>query len=193
MSRRRLIAVSLFLILPLLALGLLSQAGAFLVEAQPPQKADVAIVLGGDYGGRRILLACELLRQGLVPKVWVSGPIVLYGEHEDGFAIRWAARQGCPVERMEGFPHELDNTKQEAEYFGRVMAERGVHSYLLVTSNFHTRRAGGLFRKAVPGIAMTVVAAPHDRFLPERWWHSRESAKVFFFEWVKTLTSLVGI
>ncbi|MCX6591876.1 MAG: YdcF family protein [Acidobacteria bacterium] len=193
MSRRRLIAVSLFLIFPLLALGLLSQAGPFLVKAEPPRKADVAIVIGGDYGGRRMLLACDLLRQGLVPKVWVSGPRVLYDEHEDGFAIRWAARQGCPVEQLEGFPHEIDSTRQEAEFFARVMAERGVHSYLLITSNFHTRRAGEMFRQATPGITTTVVAATHGRYDPVRWWASRDSAKVVFFEWTKTLASWVGM
>ena len=193
MSRRRLLAVSLFLTVPLLALGALSQAGLFLVQAEPPRQAEVAIVLGGDYAGGRILKACELLRQGLVPQVWVSGPIVLYGEHEDGFAIRWVARQGCAAERMEGFPHDLDNTRQEAEYFARVLASRNVRSYLLITSDFHTRRAGGLFRRATPNLALTVVAAPHQRFEPRRWWHSRESAKVFLFEWLKTVTSLVGI
>ena len=37
--------------------------GRFLVETQPPEKADMIVVLGGDWYGNRILKAAELVKQ----------------------------------------------------------------------------------------------------------------------------------
>jgi uncharacterized SAM-binding protein YcdF (DUF218 family) len=63
----------------------------------------------------------------------------------------------------------------------------GVKRVLLVTSNYHTRRAGWIFRRAAPEMEIFVVAAPDEYFRPEDWWKSREAEKTFAFEWMKTV------
>jgi uncharacterized SAM-binding protein YcdF (DUF218 family) len=167
--------------------------GAFLVREDTPRAADVVVVLAGDMFGDRMRKGCELLRQGLAPRALVSGPPALYGVHEDKFAVEWAGTQGCPVERLEGVPHNARSTVEEAEVFARLLRARGYQSYLMVTSDFHTRRAGRIFRRAIPEIPAAVVAAPYRYYRPEAWWSERESAKTFFFEWVKTVTSWFGL
>lgn len=167
--------------------------GTYLVEDAPPRPADAIIVLAGDMFGDRMRKGCDLLRQGLAPRALVSGPPALYGVHEDRFAIQWAGTLGCPVDKLEGVPHNARSTAEEAEVFARLLHARGYKSYLMVTSDFHTRRAGRIFRRAIPDIPATVVAAPYRYYRPGAWWSERESAKTFFFEWVKTVTSWFGL
>ena len=38
-----------------------------------------------------------------------------------------------------------------------------------------------------------MVAAPDEFFTTNGWWRTREGRKIFFLEWTKTLTSLVGM
>ena len=69
----------------------------------------------------------------------------------------------------------------------------GAHSFLLVTSDYHTRRAGGYFRQLTDGLDMRVVAAPDEYFRWNSWWHDREAQKIFYMEWSKTVASLFGM
>ena len=52
----------------------LTALGSALVYDQGPAKADVAVLLAGDQWGNRITRAAELVKQGYVPCVRVTGP-----------------------------------------------------------------------------------------------------------------------
>lgn len=123
----------------------------------------------------------------------VSGPSRAYGYHESELAISFAVKKGCSPEWFVGFPSEALSTRDEAALLIPELRRRGVKRYLLVTSDFHTRRAGGLFRAAGRDLEMHVVAAPDVDFSAERWWRSRQGRKVFAFEWLKTVTEWFGI
>jgi uncharacterized SAM-binding protein YcdF (DUF218 family) len=69
----------------------------------------------------------------------------------------------------------------------------GVHRYLLVTSDYHTGRAGRIFRARSAGLEVHVVAAPDEYFDPDAWWRNREARKTFLIEWQKTLATFVGM
>ena len=58
--------------------------------------ADIAVVLAGDYYGNRVLRAAELVKQGYVPNVLVSGPHMLYGFYECDLEIPFAVQRGYP-------------------------------------------------------------------------------------------------
>jgi uncharacterized SAM-binding protein YcdF (DUF218 family) len=192
---RRFLAVLVVLVSALLLfrVQVLTALGHFLVNADTPRRADVIVVLGGDYYGERIMKACELVRQGFAPKAIISGPKVFFGFHEDRFAIEHAVARGCDPFSLEGAPTDARSTETEAQFFGDLLRRRGVRHYILLTSNFHTRRAAAIFRRAIPDMEATVVAAPHPEFAPDSWWKTREGQKVFFFEWTKTLTGPMGI
>ena len=54
---------------------------------------------------------------------------------------------------------------------------------VIVTSNYHTRRARYIFRRCFPaGIAVSVASARDGDFDPERWWEKRKSVKLFMRE-----------
>jgi uncharacterized SAM-binding protein YcdF (DUF218 family) len=49
---------------------------------------------------------------------------------------------------------------------------------IVVTSNYHTRRARYIFAHVFPaGTAVRVTSAPDGDFDPERWWQKRISIK----------------
>ncbi len=186
-----------FLALILLALvfhnAALGQLGLFLVKAQPPEKADIALVLAGDSDGNRILKGAQLVRSGFVPRVAVSGPSGIYGYHECDLAIPFAMKAGYPASYFLHLEHDARSTQEEAAATVRRLRGLGVHKILLVTSDYHTRRAGKIFRAAAPDLQFVVVAAPTKDFTPDGWWHNRQGQKTAFIEWVKTLTEPFGI
>jgi uncharacterized SAM-binding protein YcdF (DUF218 family) len=169
--------------------------GKHLVREDGPAKADLAVVLAGDKYGNRILKAAELVRQGYVPTVLVSGP-AWYGTYESDIAIAFAVRHGYPAGWFVSVPHSAESTGDEAWQILRALESRRTNSFLLVTSDYHTARAGRIFRRALrksgSRMQMRVVAAPDRWFQPESWWRTREGRKTFALEWSKTLSSAFG-
>jgi uncharacterized SAM-binding protein YcdF (DUF218 family) len=171
---------------------LLTFAGQWLVEDDPPQKADAILVLGGDEYGTRIVKAAQLQRSGYAPYVLVSGPPSLLG-HESDQLIEFARRKGFAPSIFRPLNHDSDSTRSESAFLNRYLQSNGVRTLILVTSNFHTRRAARLMRKENPNRHVIVVAAPDPFFMPETWWKSRSGQKTFLFEWMKTVATSVGV
>lgn len=175
------------LLLILFHAPVLAALGNFLVKAGPPQKADVIVVLAGDGYGRRILTAAELVKEGYAPKALISGPSGNYGNYECDLAIPFAVKAGYPESYFLHFEHGARSTGEEARLVTEKLHAMGVKRAILVTSNFHTRRAGRIFRKAAPDIEFFVVSAPDEYFQPGSWWRNREACKIFLYEWMKTV------
>jgi uncharacterized SAM-binding protein YcdF (DUF218 family) len=167
--------------------AVLAALGNFLVIAGPPQKADVIVVLAGDGFGHRILKAGELIKEGYAPNALISGPDGNYGIYECDLAIPFAVRAGDPEAYFTHLEHHARSTAEEAQEVVRKLRELGVKRVILVTSDYHTRRSGKIFRRAAPDLDFIVVAAPDEFFKPDSWWHNREGSKTFVFEWLKTV------
>ena len=163
-----------------------------LIEDDGPQKAQAIVVLGGDDSGKRILKAAELARAGDAPLILVSGPVSLLG-HESDMTIEYARRNGFPQSLFTPLPNNTDSTRSEAQFIGAYLRAHGVHKILLVTSNFHTRRAARLMRHENPDLQVAVVAAPDPYFTPGGWWKSRGGEKIFLIEWMKTFATWAGM
>ena len=171
----------------------MSALGEYLIHADPPVHADYAVVLAGDFYGHRIIEGGELVRQGFVRKALISGPKGCYGVAESDLAVNFAVKKGFPADYFVPFPHSATSTREEARLVIPELRRLGAHSFLLVTSNFHTRRAGRYFRTLADGLEMHVIAAPDEHFHPDSWWRDREAQKVFYLEWSKTVASLLGM
>ena len=170
-----------------------SALGSYLVHQDQPKHADLALVLAGDATGNRIIRAAELVRQGYVPKVVVSGPSGQYGLYECDLAIPFAVRAGYPESYFIHFEHDAHSTQEEAANAVAELKRLGARHVLLVTSDYHTRRAGRILRAAAPDVEFTVVAAPDLYFSAGGWWHNREGRKTFLVEWEKTVANWFGV
>lgn len=188
-----LLLAGLVLLAVVLHAQILGALGAYLVQASPPQKADAALVLAGDGWGYRVLTAAQLARDGFVTKVLVSGPDGAYGLHECDLAIPFAVKHGYPESYFVHMEHSARSTVAEAQAVLPLIRQMGLKRIIIVTSNFHTRRAGRIFRRLAPDLTILVVAAPDENFTANGWWHNREGQKTFVVEWEKTLANWVGL
>jgi uncharacterized SAM-binding protein YcdF (DUF218 family) len=150
-------------------------------------------VLAGDFTGSRIITAGQLIRQGYAPKALVSGPYGVYGYYESELAIGFAEKRGFPASYFDSFPHHALSTREEAAAIATELRRRAARTVLLVTSNYHTRRAGKLFRAAAPELTFVVIAAPDEYFSPHGWWRGRQGRKTFAIEWMKTVAEWLGM
>ena len=194
------ILVALLLLLALVYLShplWLSALGSALVFDEGPAKAETVVVLAGDYWGHRIEKAADLVRAGYAPSVLVSGPPGFYGVNESEAAIQFAVRKGYPATWFIAVPHSATSTRDEAAVMLAELRRRNIHSFLLVTSNFHTARARRIFleteRAMGGGPGMRVVACPDQFYTADSWWRRREGRKIALMEWTKTITRVFGI
>lgn len=172
---------------------MLTALGSYMVQAGPPMKADIVLVPAGDFAGNRIRKAAELVRQGFASQVLVSGPAGMYGSYECDLAIAYAVNAGFPESYFIHFENHALSTREEAEVIVPELRRRGIQDVLLVTSNYHTRRAGYNYRRIAPDLNFNVVAVKDPDFTPETWWHSREGQKRFLYEGLKTVATWFGI
>jgi uncharacterized SAM-binding protein YcdF (DUF218 family) len=167
--------------------------GRNLVSPDPAAPADIAVLLAGDMYGERMAAAVSLVESKLVPRILVSGPQGIYGTWESDLAIDWAVRQGKPRDWFVPVRMDADSTVEEAKVLIPWLREHRMKRIIVVTSNFHTRRAGAIWRSMAKDIDVRVDAAPCRDFDPSRWWISRRGQKTFLLEWEKTIAWRLGI
>ena len=194
-------SASIFLLLALVALlarnAWLPTIGSALVHDEGAAKADIAVVLAGDYWGHRVTKGAELVRQGYVPRVLVSGPPGFYGYNEADMAIHFAVSKGYPAEWFIPVRHNGLSTREESDAILDELKQRNIGSFLLVTSSYHTARARRIYlaeeRRRGGGPDLRVVASGDQFFTTDNWWRNREARKTVLLEWTKTLATALGI
>lgn len=173
---------------------ILVSMASLLVASDRMEKADAAVVLGGEqtFEGCRVRAAIQLYRDGWVRKVVLSGTKGMYGVYETEFSLPLAVSQGVPRSDILTVPHATRSTLEEARVLIGVIERRGIRSIYVVTSNYHTRRARRIFVKACQG-RLRVLAHPaaDDWFNPDRWWQTREGRKTYLIEFLKAINSLL--
>ncbi|HTS50329.1 MAG TPA: YdcF family protein [Bryobacteraceae bacterium] len=194
-SRFRWLLAAIFLLALILLTSRLWLAllGGFLVKADAPAPADMIVVLAGDFSGNRILTAADLVRQGLAKQALVSGPGEIYGYHESDLAIPFATRHGYPESYFVALPNDTRSTVSEADVVIAELRRRNAHRVDIVTSNYHTRRAGNIYRSKAKDLEIHMVSAPDRFFEPGSWWKNRDARKTLVIEWMKTVATWLGM
>jgi uncharacterized SAM-binding protein YcdF (DUF218 family) len=190
---------SLLLVIPITILLLTSlflwRGGVWLVDADEPEAAEVAVVLAGDGYGLRIQHGARLVEEGFVPMVLASGNRGQYENWESELAIDFAVRavrQGWPREYFTPFRHTAMSTAEELKAIREEFIRRGTKKAIFVTSDYHTRRTRRVLESTLSETDFLVVAAKDKYFRPQQWcWH-RESRKSFLMEWTKNLAQSLG-
>jgi uncharacterized SAM-binding protein YcdF (DUF218 family) len=163
---------------------LMRLAGEFWVLNDAATQSDVLIVLGDDnYTADRVAHAAELYRMGLAPIVVASGRALRPYAGISEMMERDLETHGVPVASIVKFSHRGENTREEAEALAGLITGRGWKRVLIVTSNYHARRARFIFARVLPpNVDVHVNGASDSEFDPSRWWETRQGRKLFFGE-----------
>ena len=158
-----------------------------------PSNRDLIVVLGGDYFGDRILKGAELMREGYAPQLLASGGGEIYRHFESDLAIDFAVAHGYSRDRFISLHYAALNTVDEAAADIQELRRLHVHRYLVVTSAYHTARAGRIFRRMAPDLEVHMIAAPNRYWAGGQWWKNREGRKVWLEETAETFADFLRI
>jgi len=162
------------------------KAGSFLV-VDAPRPSDVILVLAGE-AFQRPRRALELLGQGFARRIVLDVPTNgrIYEFTQLQLAEKYihdlpqvGAVSICPIDGL--------STKDESKDAEKCLVREGGGRVLLVTSDFHTRRALSVFRREVPGHEYSVAAARDEEQFGAKWWTHRQWAKTLVDEWLRLI------
>lgn len=184
-SRRRLGLLFACIALLLLFLG---YAGRFLVVDQP-QPADAIVVLAGGPDDR-YYKAVRMLSRGYGRIIFLDArtDVVHFGTTPARLAQQFIdSGAGALAGKVRLCPISGDSTREEAAHINDCLRSAGAHRVLLVTSDYHTRRAFQIMRSRLPQYQWSVAAACNAYDFGVNWWQHREWAKTTLLEWTKLL------
>ena len=170
---------------------LLRFAGESLVVEDLLEKSDAIIILSDDnFYADRATRAAELFRQKLAPIVVASGIRLRPNAGIAELMTHDLIERGVPRDNILPFPQDADNTREEAQFLQKLAQEKNWKNVIVVTSNYHTRRAKYIFGKLFARSVTVRMAAARDAdYDPQHWWERRKSVKRYFLEIVGYVVS----
>jgi hypothetical protein len=174
------------IVLCLLLLAFAASAGKLLV-VDDPKPSDVILVLAGETD-RRPARGLELLDKGFAPRMVIDVPVseIFFGFSEEELAEKYVAQLPeagkVRICRIVGL-----STRDESHDIGNCLADEKADRILIVTSDYHTRRALSILRHELPGKSFSIAAAYDPAQYGTLWWTHRQWAKTFFDEWLRVI------
>jgi len=169
----------------LLIIFALNAGRMLLVDA--PQPSDLILVLAGETD-RRPAHALELLHQRYGKHVLIDVPADtrIYELSQLDLAQKYvrglpdaASVSLCPIRGL--------STREETHDVEKCLTAEDGARILIVTSDFHTRRALSIFRHELPSKSFSVAATHDPTEFGSRWWTHRQWAKTCSGEWLRTI------
>lgn len=157
-------------------------------EESPQAHADGIVVLTG--GSSRVSDAIELLANGYGKRLLISG--VHWANGSEDISRRLPDSQpllACCVD----LDRSAINTRSNATETQRWVRERGFHSLIVVTSNYHMPRALFELSHAIPDVKLIPYVVIGDKWREEPWWRSGAAARLLLSEYAKFLVAGVRI
>jgi uncharacterized SAM-binding protein YcdF (DUF218 family) len=174
--------LAVFAVLTIPAIGawssrewLLRSAGNLWIVSDPLGPADAVAVFGGGVADRTVA-AAQYYYEGLVTKVLVDEP--------DGEAV--LLKLGTPQNAIEAFGYGLRNTHEEALALRAWMEQHNLHSIIVPTEIFSTRRVRWMLCRALPAEFQTrVIALDAPGYRRNNWPQRTQGVTAFGNEVVK--------
>jgi uncharacterized SAM-binding protein YcdF (DUF218 family) len=158
------IAFTLFALLILAAAMLFFFPQDFLCVDSGPANADIIIVLGGGGSHERPIRAAEFFNKGAAPRILLSGA------GDDTINRHILMRRGVPAAAIQ-LEDQSETTRQNAEYSIQILREENIHSAIIVTSWYHSRRALKTFEHFAPDITFYSRPSYFLYYNRSRWPH----------------------
>jgi len=174
--------------------AMLPLAARWLDVGVRPQPADFVMVLGGGIDTRPFA-AAALVKAGLARRVLVScvkhPPAALADSvpADEVIVRRVLIARGVPEESIAVIGQGNASTYDEARALRTLFETEPNARVLILTSEFHTRRARWIFREMLGSrrSQIAMVSTPSEEFRVDEWWRTEEGFVTIVGENVKFL------
>lgn len=146
-------------------------SGFFLIKNTAPlAKADIIVVLGSPSTSKgkpsiiqksRVDKGIALYRAGKAKKLLFTGGAAWNEFVESETMKKYAVRKGIPDAAIL-LETKSNNTDENAKFSHQILKKKGLDKVIVVTSPFHTRRAGFLYKRFPLEVQTSVAPYPHE-------------------------------
>lgn len=175
-------------------------AGSWLVRKDKIEKADAIVILMG-HTADRVLEANDVFVEGFSGKIIIINNFQIGAEalrqhgviipNKATLAVEALKQLGIEKERIFLLQGHATSTADEARIVKNYIEQNRLDTIILVTSNYHTRRASSIFEQEFDKFDndVTVISCPskYTGYDGSSWWKSREEKKIVFYEYLKLL------
>jgi uncharacterized SAM-binding protein YcdF (DUF218 family) len=179
-------------------------AARLLIIEAPLARADAIVVLGGSANYKeRAREAARLLLEGRAQRILVTndnmrGPWSSVEQRNLFFyerSLDELRNAGVAEESVEVLMTTVSSTHEEAELVKQYAVDHGLHSVLIVTSAYHSRRAlwtfSRVFRETGIEVGLMPVSPGTDSPRPATWWLTVRGWRLVPTEYVKMIYYVV--
>ncbi|MBI5637191.1 MAG: YdcF family protein [Nitrospinae bacterium] len=185
------ITAAVVLLAALFHTPLLNALAGSLVRNDALRRADAIVVLTGDRNGDRMAEGIRLYKEGLGAYIVFWGGQIYWKYNYADLLLGQLKESGIGSEHVAYSTREIMpySSEGEARENIRTLKSRGAKSFILVTSHYHTARAGRVYDRLAAESGMAVIVHPADDSLVHihGWWKDHDSAKMIYLELQKAL------
>ena len=180
---------------------ILRAAGRALVVNEPVAAADI-IIISLDSGGAGALEAADLVKSGIATRVAVFSDPPSGEDHEfirrglpyeDASARQIRQLGWLGVADVMSIPRPEAGTEAEGQVLPPWCDQHQFRSIVFVAARDHSRRTRRVLGRVMKGhqTRVTVRAARYSTFDPDKWWTTRDGARIEIVELQKLLLEYV--
>jgi uncharacterized SAM-binding protein YcdF (DUF218 family) len=170
----------------------------FLMQQDTPERADLMVILSGsafDRGNE----GARLYKEGYAKRIVCPGGnledlFLVLGDtmYESDLCKKNVIRNGVPDSLVTAL-HYGTSTREEADTILGYCKQHQVKKIIVVTTLFHTRRAGSVYKKRFEkeGITVLMRGAHASEYDENHWWQSEYGLIGLNNEYMKTLYYLI--
>ena len=189
--KRKRIVLSVIVATLILLIIIAANLGNLLIVNDDLHKADVIVVFSGD-NGPRTEKGVELLKEGLGNYIILSGGVIYDDVTMAELMKNHALKLGVPENKIL-LDDKASTTHENAEFTKEIIEENNFKSVIVVTSEYHSRRAKLAMEKALEDTLVdgkpveVMVANSAEEKFTSKWWTSGNSVLIVISEYLKLI------
>ncbi len=166
-------------------------AAAFLIVEDQVEPVDAIVVLSGDEGDR-VNEAIKWYKNGYGENLVITKTHTEYigeGQTYSEKLQRLAIDAGVPADSIYITDGESSSTVEEAQAVKILANQRNIHSILVITAPYHTRRTQIIFKDEFKDMDMKIIVHPvqDSWYRPINWYLSAQGWRQTFTEYASLL------
>jgi uncharacterized SAM-binding protein YcdF (DUF218 family) len=179
-----LVFAALLFVVYLVRRPILTAIGEYWIIDDPASQAEALIILSDDdFVGSRAAKAADLYHEGRAPRIVASGRMLRPYAGIGELIQRDLTDRGVPTSAIEIYRHNARDTLDEAQTLRSLVVGKKWKHVVVVTSNYHTRRARYIYQKMFPlGVQVDVASAKDPEFDVSDWWEHKPGVERFLKE-----------